>query len=104
MANEIRPIQPGIVTPKEIGAGKATEGAGSADSPSFKDLLKQQIDKVNQLQIEADRAAENLATGKTDNIAEVMTAVRKAELAFNMLMQVRNKVVSAYEEIMRMRI
>lgn len=80
---------------------KGPEKAGEG-KPSFGEVLKDQIGKVNQLQLDADRAIEDLATGKNPNIAEVMTAVEKADLAFKTLMQIRNKLLSAYREISRM--
>jgi len=97
MADMIRPIGPGSIQP-----GKSLEAAPA--EKSFKDVLVGEIEKVNHLQKEADRAIESLATGQTENIAEVLGAVKKAEIAFDMLMEVRNKVVDAYQEIMRMRI
>ena len=70
----------------------------------FKDLLMQSIHEVNRLQAEADQARINLATGQSDNVAEVFTAIKKAELAFQTLMQIRNKLMDAYDEIKQMRV
>lgn len=64
----------------------------------------QNIEQVNQLQQDAQFAIEDLAAGRRDDVAEVMMAARKAELAFEMLLQVRNKLVDAYEEIRQMRV
>jgi len=96
----ILPIGPQPIRPE----GPKTAGQTEAPEKSFKDVLKESIDKVNALQKEADSAQAALATGKTDNVAEVFTAVRKAELAFETLMQIRNKLVDAFDEIQRMRI
>ena len=74
------------------------------DGAEFKDILQHSIDEVNRLQKEADTAGRALINGETDNVAEVMTAVEKATKSFEMLMQVRNQLVEAYEEILRMRI
>jgi len=60
--------------------------------------------EVNQLQQDADKAVETWATGGDVNPAEVLTAVQKADLAFRMMMQVRNKLVQAYEEMKNIRI
>jgi flagellar hook-basal body complex protein FliE len=59
---------------------------------------------VNQLQKDADVAFQRLATGQTQNVTEVFTAVEKADLAFKTLMQIRNKLVDAYNDIRQMRI
>ncbi len=74
------------------------------DGPSFADTLAESLDKVNNLQKEADKAIEDFAIGKTRNIHETMIAVNKADLAFRLTMQVRNKIVEAYQEVMRMQV
>ena len=76
----------------------------TADGKDFKSMLMDSIGEVNRLQTEADEARINLVTGKTDNVAEVFTAVKKAETAFQTLMQIRNKLMDAYEEIRQMRV
>ena len=53
---------------------------------------------------DADSAVQELVQGKTENVSEVLTAVEKADLAFRALMQVRNKLIEAYEEINRLRV
>ena len=94
---------PGIL-PQESGLGKASGAGKTAGGDDFKSLLMQSINEVNRLQAEADEAVTNLATQRTDNVAEVFTAVKKAELAFQTLMQIRNKLESAYDEIKQMRV
>ena len=84
---------PGSLDVKKSGAEE--EGV------SFADTLSESLDKVNDLQKEADVAIEDFATGKTRNIHETMIAVNKADLAFRLTMQVRNKIVEAYQEVMR---
>jgi flagellar hook-basal body complex protein FliE len=71
---------------------------------SFKDFLVESIQKVNAMQQDADRAVEGLATGQDVNPIEVLTAVQKADIAFRMLMQIRNKLVQAYEEVQNIRV
>jgi len=56
------------------------------------------------MQQSADRAVEQLATGGDVTPAEVMTAVQKADIAFRMMMQVRNKLVQAYDEVKNIRV
>jgi flagellar hook-basal body complex protein FliE len=79
-------------------AGEQTEGK------SFKNVLIDSINDVNSLQQDADRAVEGLFTGEDVNPAEVLTAVQKADLAFRMMMQVRNKLIAAYDEVKNIRI
>ena len=64
-------------------------------------MLKGSVEKVNTMQNEADQAVQDLLVGKDQNIHQVMIAVEKANLSLQMMMQVRNKIMSAYEEIMR---
>lgn len=79
-------------------------GSESVSQKSFSDTLQEAISNVNKLHVEADQAAQNLATGKTDNIAEVMIASEKADVALKVMVQVRNKIIDAYQEIMRMQV
>ncbi len=71
---------------------------------SFKDVINDAINKVNDLQIESSNATDDFLTGKSDNIHSVMIAGSKADLALQMTLQVRNKVMDAYKEIMNMQI
>ncbi|MEE9517148.1 MAG: flagellar hook-basal body complex protein FliE [Candidatus Adiutricales bacterium] len=70
--------------------------------PGFNDTLISSIKEANTLQIKAQEAMENLATGRSQNIHETLLAIEQAEIAFKMVTQVRNKIMSAYQEIMRM--
>jgi flagellar hook-basal body complex protein FliE len=90
---------PALQTGHTAGAAKTVEGA-----PSFKDFLVQSIQDVNSMQAAADKAVEKLATGGDVNPAEVLTAVQKADIAFQMMIQVRNKLVEAFTEIKNIQI
>ncbi|MHC5024972.1 MAG: flagellar hook-basal body complex protein FliE [Planctomycetota bacterium] len=78
--------------------------ARPADGPSFKAHLQQQIDQVNALQTDAREAIEDLFTGSRDDLEGVIIATEKADVAFRMLLQVRNKVMDAYEEVKQLRV
>lgn len=71
---------------------------------SFVDTLQAAIHKVDGLQKVADTKTEELITGKTDNIHDTMLAVEKADIALKLMVQVRNKVIDAYQEIMKMQV
>lgn len=81
-------------------------GAGIAATPSrsFQDFLLESIRQVNAMQQEADRAVEQLMSGGQADPAEVLTAVQKADLAFRLMMQIRNKLLQAFQEIQNIRI
>ena len=83
----------GIKTP-EIGGGKQT----------FGEMLASSISNVNNLQHQANDAIEKLVTGKSRNLHETMLAVEQAEIAFKTMNQVRQKVIDAYHEVMRMQV
>lgn len=86
--------------------GGKTEAAEVSQSPGkpFGEFLSEALDNVNQLQNEAKQASLNLATGNLQDISEVTIAAEKASVALQLTMQVRNKVVDAYQEIMRMQV
>lgn len=71
---------------------------------SFGEMLAQSIEKVNGMQVDADKAIQRLASGESKNIHETMLAVEQAEIAFKTMNQVRSKVIDAYREIMRMQV
>jgi flagellar hook-basal body complex protein FliE len=71
---------------------------------SFGDMLKESINKVNALEKDANTEVEKLAKMENKDIHNTMIAIEKADLSFQMLMQVRNKIINAYEEIMRMQV
>ncbi len=77
------------------------QDAQQAGAPDFAETLTQSLEKVNTLQKEADAAIKDFVSGETRNIHETMIAVNKADLAFRLTMQVRNKIVEAYQEVLR---
>jgi flagellar hook-basal body complex protein FliE len=89
------PIPP-TAQPGDSGMGAATR--------SFGDLLNDSLDKLNEVQLEADRAVKELAAGRNKNIHETMLLMEKADMSFRLAMQVRNKVIDAYREVMRMQV
>lgn len=76
--------------------------AASAPDQGFGQVLKQAVNRVEQDQRIAADAAVKLVTGKATDIAEVMIASERANLSLGLALQVRNKVLEAYQEIMRM--
>ena len=85
-----------------IGPDTAQKQKQDQNSVSFGNMLTRSLQEVNRLHMAADEAVEELAAGKQKNIHETMIAMEKADVAFQLLMQVRNKIISAYETIMRM--
>ncbi len=72
---------------------------GASGGTSFADTLKNSIEEVSRLQQDASKAVEDLATGKTQNVTGVMTAMEKSDMAFKTLLAIRSKLMEAYDEI-----
>jgi flagellar hook-basal body complex protein FliE len=86
----------------------AAPSPGAAASPAgaggFLDSLKSAVGKVNDVQLQAGQAVDALMTGQTQDIHRTMVALQQADVSFQLMMQIRNKLVTAYEEIQRMQI
>jgi flagellar hook-basal body complex protein FliE len=81
------------------------EGRGTdAQSPTFARAIEKALGEVNQHQIEANQAIRELVAGRTKNIHETMLTLERADSSLKMMMQVRNKILDAYREIMRMQV
>ena len=74
------------------------------DVPSFKDTMSTFMKDVNSMQVKADESINRMAAGEITDVHQVMNAVEEANVAFNMMMEIRNKVMDAYQEILRMRL
>jgi flagellar hook-basal body complex protein FliE len=72
------------------------------DIGSFKDTLKQFVNSVNGLQQQASTAETDFLNGKITDVHQVMIAMEEASTAFNLLMEIRNKLLDAYQQIQRM--
>lgn len=72
------------------------------DGESFGQWLNRSINAVNSMQQEADSAARQLVSGESKDIHGTMIAMQKADIALNLMLEVRNKIISAYDEIKRM--
>jgi flagellar hook-basal body complex protein FliE len=79
-----------------------TEPRPVPGGPSFSQVLNQALSQVEQDQVSAGEAIEALATGEINDIAAVMIASERANLSLGLTIQVRNKLLEAYQEIMRM--
>ncbi|CAN5648709.1 N/A [soil metagenome] len=85
-----------------VGNASGVKGTAEAGGSSFSDVLKDSIDEVSKLQQDASQAVSDLATGKTEDVTGVMTAMEKSDVAFKTLLSIRAKLMEAYEEIKSM--
>ncbi len=83
---------------------KSSNTSSDKTQKSFADTLNEAIGSVNTLQKSSDKAMQELATGRTDNVADVMIAAEKADIALKLMVQVRNKIIDAYQEVMKMQV
>ena len=82
-----------------LGAAGPAKAAGSSGCASFAGALKNSINEVSRLQQDASKAVQDLATGKSDDVTGVMTAMEKSDVAFKTLLAIRAKLMDAYDEI-----
>ena len=85
-------------------AALSNGGALEAGQAPFKNILLEALDQVNSMQQQADAAVEQLVTGGDVNPAEVLTTLQKADMSFKLMLQIRNKLVQAYQEVSNIRI
>ncbi len=83
---------------KKINSGEDKE------ANSFPKILESLVNQVNDLQNKADESVQKLVSGEAESIHQVMIAIEEADLAFRLMMEVRNKLIEAYQEIMRMQV
>jgi flagellar hook-basal body complex protein FliE len=96
----ISPLNPNLKVP-EIGSPRIQpdkEGLG------FGEILKDAISTVNQLQTQSDQEVQKIMAGESTDLHTAVIAMQKADVSFQMMMQVRNKIVQAYQEILRMQV
>ena len=95
---------------EQIGAISAIQDIGMLDKPvrpaqaDFADFLGDQLQQTNSLINEAEHQVQLLATGQTDNLHRVMLALSEAKTEFELTVQVRNKLLEGFQEVMRMQI
>ena len=88
------------ILPAETGV--STASAGNSSQPDFRELLSSAVDDIQQLESQAETKVDGVLQGNGSDVHSALIAVEKADLTFQLMMQVRNKIVSAYEEISRM--
>lgn len=90
----------------QVASGKPAQAAGAqaAGGVDFGQVLRNTLDQVNQAQMQAQQMAQDFSAGGNANLQDVMIALQKANLSFQQMVQVRNKLVSAYQDIMNMQV
>ena len=101
MLMEINPVGLSAAMPKKLPVPQPV-AAKQIDPTTFGEWLNRSIQTVNSMQVEADTAAQKLVTGENKDIHGTMITMQKASIALELIMEVRNKIISAYDEIRRM--
>jgi len=83
------------------GSGASATSNQAGDGSDFLNALRGAVDQVSQLQSEANLKVSTMLTGNGQDVHSAMIAVQKADLAFELMVEMRNKIVSAYQEISR---
>jgi flagellar hook-basal body complex protein FliE len=99
MVKELTGLGPGTIPE----SGAASRGTGAAQT-GFGELLAESLRKVDALQQDADEAVAQIAQGEGLGIQEAMVAIEKTDVAFKLMMEVRQKILDAYQDIMRMNV
>ena len=97
--SHIQPATAGTVAGSSQAAPTETSGAGG-----FARLLNQAMGDAGAQQAHAEQAVHNLVAGRADNVHNVMLAMAKADLSFHLVLEIRNRLSDAYQEIMRMQV
>lgn len=99
-------ITPLEMTPVQMSARSHLGETQTVEEPaqSFGEMLEDALKKTNELQLESDELNMALAAGRVEDISQVVVAAQKAEIAIQLTLQLRNRAVSAYQEIMRMQV
>lgn len=85
------------------GVTGGTSAARPAGLPGgFSEVVEQFVGQVNESQLTSDKLVDNLVKGETDNVQQVVLAVANAEMSFQLFMEMRNKLIDSYNELMRM--
>jgi flagellar hook-basal body complex protein FliE len=87
--------------PLSLPSMSATPSTGAS---GFSQVIQRFINDTNNQQLKADQSVELLATGQSDNVHDTMLALTRADLSMRVFMEVRNKVIDAYQEVMRMQL
>jgi flagellar hook-basal body complex protein FliE len=98
------PINGMTLAPPMAPSFSGPQAAPGAGGQPFKNILLEALSQVNTMQSQANEAVEQLVTGGDVNPAEVLTTLQKADLSFRMMLQIRNKLVQAYQEVNNIRI
>lgn len=93
-----------VTFPSDVGSARSMTPAPAKSTVAFADVLQDSIQSVNELQLEAGKQIDRMVAGESGSLHEVMIAVEKARTSFDLLMEIRNKMIDTYRELSRMQV
>ena len=103
MMDQARDIQQAAKT-GQVDSTQSAQGAGAVQGAGFGEVLNQFVGEVNQKQLDSTQAVNDLLAGKEIPLHQAMIAMQEAGVAFQLMVEVRNKLLEGYQELMRMQI
>ncbi|HET7656799.1 MAG TPA: flagellar hook-basal body complex protein FliE [Bacillales bacterium] len=94
----------GLLASQSLLNPQKTANTPAQTGKAFANMLGQALDQVNQAKLQSDQEAQNMINGKATNLHNVMISAQKAEITLTAAVEIRNKVIDAYQNIMRMQI
>jgi flagellar hook-basal body complex protein FliE len=105
MAVPILPLPPvAVAEPGPVVAGLPLAGANAAAAPGFGDMVSQGVAEMNHKLLVSETDLQHLAVGPEQDLHQVMVRMEESRLAFQLFMQVRNRLLSAYDDVMKMQV
>jgi flagellar hook-basal body complex protein FliE len=102
MSMNVSPLSP--ATSAATAGSRSTVSAGSAGTGGFAGILTQFLSDAGAQQAHAEHAVQNFVTGRADHVHNVMLDLAKADLSFHLVLEIRNRLSDAYQDIMRMQV
>lgn len=97
--SEIKNIN--LLLPNKLSESSSKQSSSATSETSFSDILKKSIEQVNDAQLQADNAIRKAMSGENTDIHDTMIAIQKADVSLKLMMEVRNRLLEAYQDIMR---
>lgn len=95
---------PGVDSAAAVGAAGPTAASPGVAAPGFSQLVMQGLDRVNEALLDGQSEMQRLAAGKVENLHQVMLKLEESRLSFQLMVQVRNRLLESYQDVMRMQV
>lgn len=95
---------PGVSSAATVGDAGPTAASPGVAAPGFSELVTQGLDRVNEALLDGQSEMQRLAAGKVENLHQVMLKLEESRLSFQLMVQVRNRLLESYQDVMRMQV